>query len=56
MKSRANPIIKLASKDMPTKKYGLVPRPYFEVDGWENAPAGDPPQSRGEELSDAIPF
>jgi len=56
MKSRANPIIKLASKDMRTKKYGLVPRPYFEVDGWEDAPAGDPPQSRADEMSDAIPF
>src|SRR5262249_48932574 len=41
-KSRANPTISLACKQMPTKKYGDVPRPHFPVDRWGGAPAGDP--------------
>ena len=38
--SRALPIVSLAVKQMNTKKFGEVPRPHFEVDGWEeDAPA-----------------
>jgi hypothetical protein len=55
-KSRSLPIVKLASKDMPTKAFGDVPRPHFEVDGWEDAPAGDGKQTATSELNDAIPF
>jgi hypothetical protein len=54
--SRALPIVKLASKDMPTKAYGNVPRPHFEVDGWEDAPAGDSKQTAADELNDQVPF
>jgi hypothetical protein len=54
--SRALPIIRLGCKQMPTNKYGDVPRPDFPVIGWDEAPAGDPPQSRADEMSDAIPF
>jgi hypothetical protein len=32
---RGQPIIKLAKTDMPTKKFGKVPRPLFEIDGWD---------------------
>jgi hypothetical protein len=64
--SRALPIVRLASKDMPTNAFGNVPRPHFEVDGWEDVPAsGDdtPPAAHGDdtlpaadEMNDAIPF
>jgi hypothetical protein len=33
------PIIKLQVTDMPTKKFGKVPRPSFEVIGWDEAQA-----------------
>src|SRR5262249_6719511 len=55
-KSRALPIVKLASKDMPTRFYGNIPRPHFEVNGWEDAPAGDGNVSPANEYDDAIPF
>jgi hypothetical protein len=54
--ARALPIVKLASKEMPTNAFGKVPRPYFEVDGWEDAPAGGANESGSSELNDAIPF
>jgi hypothetical protein len=70
--SRALPIVRLASKDMPTRGYGDVPRPHFEIDGWEdvpdaplavngNPPAADPddaPQQQraAGDLDDEIPF
>jgi hypothetical protein len=54
--SRALPIIKLASKDMKTRLYGDVPRPFFEIDGWEDAPDGDAKMSAAAELNDAISF
>ena len=38
--SCGQPIIKLAKVDMPTKKFGKVPRPQFEIVGWDE-PAGD---------------
>jgi hypothetical protein len=54
------PIIKLAKVDMPTKKFGKVPRPHFEIVGWDE-PAGDvnetPPAVTSErEFEDEIPF
>jgi hypothetical protein len=62
--TRALPIVKLASKDMPTKLYGDVPRPHFEIVGWEDT--GDAPTAavnpRGpsapaaNEMNDEIPF
>src|SRR5262249_24616514 len=55
-KSRALPIVKLASKDMATKAYGNVPRPHFEVDGWEDAPGGDNNVTAASELNDQVPF
>jgi hypothetical protein len=55
-KSRALPIVKLASKDMPTKRFGDVPRPHFEVNGWEDAPAGNGKQTAASGLEDEIPF
>jgi hypothetical protein len=62
--SRALPIVKLASKDMPTKLYGDVPRPHFEIDGWEDAPdapigavnSGGPNSPVASEMNDEIPF
>src|SRR5262249_10819038 len=37
--SRSLPIVRLAVTEMKSKKYGAVPRPCFEVVGWEDAPA-----------------
>jgi hypothetical protein len=54
--SRALPIVKLAVKQMPTKKFGDVPRPYFEVEGWEDAPAGDAKLNLAKDFDDEIPF
>lgn len=56
MKSRALPIVKLASKNMESKRFGDVPRPYFEIEGWEDAPVGDAKESLGGEPNDAVPF
>ena len=58
--SCGQPIIKLAKVDMPTKKFGKVPRPQFEIVGWDE-PAGDvnetPPAVTSEdEFRDEIPF
>jgi len=55
-KSRALPIVKLASKDMPTRYYGNVPRPHFEVDGLEDALTGDGNPTAASEPNDTIPF
>jgi hypothetical protein len=54
------PIIKLGKVDMPTKKFGKVPRPQFEIVGWDEL-AGDvdetPPAVTSEdEFRDEIPF
>src|SRR5262249_2594882 len=38
-KSSALPIVRLAVKEMPTKKVGKVLRPFFEITGREDAPA-----------------
>ncbi len=59
VKNAGQPIVKLAKADMPTKKFGKVPRPCFEITGW-NETAGDveiiPPVSSKDEFRDEIPF
>jgi hypothetical protein len=54
--SRANPIVKLATLDMPTKAYGAVPRPYFPITAWDELPASDVKANAANELNDNIPF
>ncbi len=54
------PIVKLAKAEMPTKKFGKVPRPQFEIIGWDE-PSKDidvaPPATTSEdEFQDTIPF
>ena len=51
------PIIKLAKADMPTKKFGKVPRPLFEVIGWdrEETAATIPPATSEDDFGDEIP-
>jgi hypothetical protein len=55
------PIIQLAAADMPTKKFGKVPRPNFVIVGWDE-PSSDsdievmPPASSKDEFRDEIPF
>lgn len=56
------PIVKLAVGSMPTKKYGKVPRPLFEIAGWDE-PSKDievmPPddgESSGGGFDDEVPF
>jgi len=58
--SCGQPIVKLAKTEMPTKKFGRVPRPHFETVDWDD-PARDfvetPPTIASEgELDDSIPF
>ena len=58
--SCGQPIVKLAKTEMPTKKFGRVPRPQFEIVGWDD-PASDfneaPPAVAPEgEFDDSIPF
>jgi hypothetical protein len=54
------PIVKLAKVDMPTKKFGKVPRPCFEIVGWDDKAGGayeTPPAVESEdEFADEIPF
>ena len=59
------PLIKLAVTDMPTKKFGKVPRPLFEIAGWDEAASGievipptppTPPAALKNEMNDEIPF
>jgi hypothetical protein len=53
------PIIKLATTEMPTKKFGKVPRPQFEIIGWDEEKTPDievmPPDPSGN-MDDALPF
>jgi hypothetical protein len=59
------PIIKLAKTDMPTKKFGKVPRPLFEVVGWDqeelssniiNLPRDTiPPATSEDDFGDELP-
>ena len=55
------PIIKLAKTDMPTKKYGKVLRPLFEIAGWERQEATCgmeviPPATSEDEFRNEIPY
>lgn len=55
------PIVKLAKADFVTKKFGKVPRPQFEIIGWDQQEAaGDleviPPASSEDEFRDEIPY
>jgi hypothetical protein len=56
------PIVKLATTDMPTKRYGKVPRPLFEIVGWDRQEAaGDvniipPATSEADFQDDDIPY
>jgi hypothetical protein len=57
---RTLPIVKLATVDMPTKAYGPVPRPEFEITGWDNEMAAGNVEvispSVADDLDDEIPF
>lgn len=54
------PVIKLGKTDMPTKRYGKVPRPHLEIVGWDDLPddgSKAPPTVNSEdEFADEIPF
>jgi hypothetical protein len=58
--SCGQPIVKLAKTEMPTKKFGWVPRPQFEIVGWDE-PSKDidvisPPITSEGEFDDSVPF
>jgi hypothetical protein len=57
------PIIKLDVVDMPTKKFGKVPRPHFEIVGWDEPskdsdvpPSDDEFGKSGGGFNDEVPF
>jgi hypothetical protein len=55
------PVVLLRSVKMPTKKFGDVPRPYFEIVGWDNAvhektEVEPPPTGSKQDFNDEIPF
>jgi len=51
------PIIELATTDMPTKAFGLVPRPDLVIVGWENDDGGGPIDvTPPNKMNDEIPF
>jgi hypothetical protein len=54
------PIVRLRTKKMPTKNFGDVPRPLFEVVGWDEVTTGgipeEPPAADENEFQDKIPF
>jgi hypothetical protein len=62
---RGLPIVRLGATDMPSKNYGMVPRPDFVIEGWDDDAAGGGggvdemkiinATSRGD-LDDEIPF
>ena len=64
--NRGQPIMKLGKADMPTKMYGPIPRPHFDIIGWDETPgdnassppvASEPPPVASEaEFADEIPF
>lgn len=55
-----NPVIKISSVDMPTKHFGNVPRPNFEIVGWDSGRAEirqvTAPDTLRQEMDDEIPF
>ena len=55
----SQPIVKLTKAEMPTKKYGKVPRPHFEIVGWDELPGDErdaAPRHSEDEFEDEIPF
>jgi len=55
------PIIKLSKAVMPTRMYGDVPRPQFDIVGWTGEAVEairdiKPPDTLGQEMNDEIPF
>jgi hypothetical protein len=54
------PIIRLAKADMPTRKFGKVPRPEFQIIGWDDEKPGDveiaPPAESEDDFRDEISF
>jgi hypothetical protein len=54
------PIIKLSGTVMPTKMFGDVPRPLFEIIGWDSSREGvrevKAPDTLRQEMDDEIPF
>jgi hypothetical protein len=54
------PVIKLASGIMPSKLFGDVPRPLFEIVGWDSNKEGirevKAPETLRQEMDDEIPF
>ena len=55
------PIIVLKEATMPTKRFGPVPRPFFEIVGWDRVTEGvrevrPANESLKEEMNDDIPF
>ena len=54
------PVIKLGGATMPTRMYGDVPRPNFEIVGWDSNKEGirsiKAPDTLKEEMDDEIPF
>ena len=57
------PIIQLACAEMQTKNYGKVPRPAFEIVGWDETASREGPEtslekvaSVADDMDDEIPF
>lgn len=54
------PVIKLSGTVMPSRMFGDVPRPLFEVIGWDSAREGirevKAPETLKDEMDDEIPF
>jgi hypothetical protein len=54
---KGQPIIALAVTDMPTKAYGDVPRPLFEITGWDEVVANEPEVAKVvKDFDDPLPF
>lgn len=54
------PVIKLSGTVMPTRNFGDIPRPLFDIVGWDSAREGirevKAPDSLKQEMDDEIPF
>jgi hypothetical protein len=59
-KQSEQPIIKLSGAVMPTRMFGDVPRPLFEIVGWDSNREGirevKAPDTLRDEMDDSIPF
>jgi hypothetical protein len=53
---RGLPIVQLGVTDMPTKAYGLVPRPDFHIESWDDAAGGNDDMKVINGMNDEIPF